>query len=48
MVNIQKFGKADKDLVQNTFILSRVSIEGYMVTFVEIYIYFMFMSIMSL
>ena len=40
--------KAYKDLVQNTFILSRMLIEGYIVIFVEIYIYFMFMSIMSL
>ena len=50
MINMQKycFEKADKDLAQNTFILSRMLIKGYMVIFIEIYIYFMFMSIMSL
>ena len=49
-VNMQKkcFGKADKDSIQNTFILSRMSKEGCIAIFVEIYIYFMFMSIMSL
>ena len=42
MINIQKecFGEADKDLVQNTVIFSRMLIEGYIVIFVEIYIYF--------
>ena len=44
MINMLPFGKADKDFVQNTFILSRMSIEGYMVIFVEIYIYLMFTS----
>ena len=31
-----------------TFIFSSMSIEGYMVTTVEIYVYFMFMFIMNL
>ena len=37
MISIQKqcFGEADKDLVQNTFTLVRMSIAGYM--FVEIH-----------
>ena len=39
MINIQKqcFWEAYKDLVQNIFILIRMSIEGYMVMFVEIH-----------
>ena len=42
MINIQKecFGEADKDLVQNTVIFSRMLIDSYIVIFVEIYIYF--------
>ena len=39
MINIQKycFGEANKDLVQNTFIFSRMLIEGYIVIFVDLY-----------
>ena len=39
MINIQKycFGEANKDLVQNTFIFSRMLIEGYIVIFVDVY-----------
>ena len=44
----RRFVEADKDLVQNAFILSRMSIEGYMIIFVEIYVYFIFMFIMNL
>ena len=42
MINIQKqcFGEADKDLLQNIFIFSRMLIEGYIVIFIKIYIYF--------
>ena len=39
--------EADKDLVQNTFILIRMSIEGYVVMFLEIYIYFVFIFIIK-
>ena len=39
MIKIQKycFGEANKDLVQNTFIFSRMLIEGYIVIFVDLY-----------
>ena len=42
MINIQKrrVGEADKYLLQNIFIFSRMSIEGYIVVFMKIYIYF--------
>ena len=39
--------EADKDLVQNTFILIRMSIEGYVIMFIEIYIFFMFTFIIK-